>query len=281
MPFWYDETLEDRIRFGCKATTSLLSEQSEFQKIDIIDTEQFGRTLVLDEKYMTSEKDEFYYHEMIVHPPMTTARRIERALVIGGGDGGVVREILRYPEVKRVVMVEIDGKVIEACKRLLPAIGTAWNDPRLEVIVGDGVEFAKRAEVEPFDVVLLDGCDPIGPAEGLFGPDFYRGCKRLLREGGVFALQSESPIVFLDVFLKIQKNLKGLFRRVHPYFGPVPIYISGTWSWTFASDTIDPQAFDEGRMARIEPGCKYYNRDIHRAAFAVPTHLRQAISRLL
>jgi len=279
MSFWYDETFEDKIRFGIKSRT-LLSKQSEFQKIDILDTDLFGRTLALDEKYMTSEKDEFYYHEMLVHPPMTTAKRIERALVIGGGDGGAVRELLRYPEVKKVVMVEIDGQVIEACRELLPAIGTAWNDPRLEVIVGDGVDYAKNALVEPFDVVLLDGCDPIGPAEGLFNIDFYKGCRRLLGEGGVFALQSESPVVFLETFLKILKNLKSIFKTVHPYFGPVPIYITGSWSWTYATDSAHPFIIDEKRMSRIEKTCKYYNRDIHRAAFALPTYIRKAIDQI-
>ena len=199
---WYDEVFADRVRFGLKIRRVLYSGQSDHQKIEVLDTEQFGRVLVLDGVFMTSEADEYFYHEMMVHPAMTTAPRIRRVLVIGGGDGGTIREVLRHPEVESAVLVEIDGQVVEVCREHLASIGTAWDDPRLEVIIRDGVAFAREAVLESFDVILLDGCDPVGPSEGLFNESFYRGCARLLRPDGVFALQSETPVLLEDVFLE-------------------------------------------------------------------------------
>lgn len=275
MSFWYDENFQGITRLGLRATESLFEGKSEFQKIDVVQTKAFGRVLAIDEIFMTSEKDEYFYHEMLVHPPMTTAKNIRRVLVIGGGDGGTVREVLTYPEVEQVTMVEIDPMVVEISKRYLSTIGTAWDDPRLIVQFGDGIDFAKNAQVEPFDVILLDGSDPVGPAEGLFTKEFYQGCARLLAEDGVFCLQSESPILQKDIFLELARTLGQIFERVHPYFGPVPIYASGTWSWTYATRTGDPGAIKEDRIIAQEKRCKYFNREIHKAAYALPNNLKQ------
>jgi spermidine synthase len=272
--FWYDEVFDEKSRLGLKAREVVWEGRSELQKIDVIDTMAFGRVLAIDEIFMTSETDEHFYHEMMVHPALTSAPRLDRILVIGGGDGGTVREVMSYPEVGGVTMVEIDAKVVEVCKEHLRTSGRAWDDPRLEVRIGDGIDFALNADVPPFDVILLDGCDPVGPAKGLFTAEFYRGVARLLEEDGVFALQSESPILQRDVFLEIGRTLGSIFERVHPYFGPVPIYASGSWSWTFCSAAVDPLAFDEDRVSRQEARCKYYNREIHRAAFALPNDLK-------
>ena len=274
---WYDEIFEDRIRFGLKIREPIHSERSPFQKIEIIDTEPFGRTLVLDGVFMTSEADEFYYHEMLVHPALTTAPRIARVLVIGGGDGGTVREVCRHTEVERVVMVEIDRRVVEVCREHLPAIGTAWNDPRLEILFEDGVRYVREADVEPFDVILVDGSDPDGPAEGLFDEAFYRGCERLLAPNGVLALQSESPVLFRDVFAEIVSALRRVFGRAHPYLGSVPLYAAGMWTWTYATRSIDPMDLVEERVERIENETRYYNREIHRAAFALPNNIKKLI----
>ncbi len=278
MAFWYDENFENKCRFGIRASEVLFEGKSEFQQVDILQTEQFGRVLAIDKIFMTSELDEYIYHEMIVHPVLTTAPSIGRVLVIGGGDGGTIREVLSYPEVAQVTMVEIDAMVVEASKRYLQTIGTAWDDPRLELRIGDGIDFVKNADVEPFDIILLDGSDPVGPAEGLFSERFYRGVARLLKEDGIFGLQSESPILQKDVFLQIATTLAKLFPRVYPYFGPVPIYASGSWSWTYATHTADPMAWDEARVSFQEKRCKYYNREIHKAAFAVPNNLRAIFS---
>ncbi|NIM65418.1 MAG: polyamine aminopropyltransferase [Candidatus Latescibacteria bacterium] len=279
MADWHDEVFNDRVRFGLKIRRSLYSGQSPYQKIDIFESEQFGRTLTLDGIYMTSEGDEYFYHEMLVHPAMTTAPLIRRILIIGGGDGGTAREVLRYSEVERVVMVEIDSMVVEACKEYLPSIGTAWDDPRLEVVIQDGVAYVKEAQEEPFDVILLDGSDPVGPAEGLFGEDFYHGCERLLQPEGVFALQSESPVLFWDVFLSIVRTLRKIFGRADPYFGSVPIYGAGMWTWTYATRSVDPMMIIGERIERVEPLTRYYNREIHEAAFALPTEIKKELER--
>lgn len=274
MSFWYDEIYMQKTRFGIWTDRKLVERRSDFQKIEVIETEQFGRVLAIDEIFMTSEKDEHLYHEMLVHPAMTTAPRIERVLIIGGGDGGTAREVLSYPEVKEVVLVEIDEAVVEVSKAYLPTIGTAWDDSRLKILIDDGVEYAKTALVAPFDLIFLDGTDPVGPAKGLFTAAFYRGCERLLAPDGVFALQSESPILMRDVFLELGQTLGSVFPKVYPYFGPVPIYASGTWSWTYATRTADPKAICAERVQRTEGRTKYYNRDIHRAAFTLPNDLR-------
>jgi len=271
---WYDELFADRVRFGLKVRRVLYSGQSKHQKIEVLDTEQFGRVLVLDGVFMISEADEHFYHEMIAHLAMTTAPSIRRVLVIGGGDGGTVREVLRHPEVESAVMVEIDGQVVEACREHLASIGTAWDDPRLEVVLGDGIAFAREADVEPFDVILLDGCDPVGPSKGLFNESFFRDCARLLHPDGVFAMQSETPVLMRDVFLDIVHTLRRVFNHAWPYFGSVPLYSAGMWTWTYASRTVDPLDIIDERAKRLESVTRYYNREIHLAALAVPNELK-------
>jgi len=279
MASWFDEIFEKSTRFGCRVDRKVFSGRSEYQKVDVFDTEIFGRTLAIDDIFMTSEKDEFYYHEMLVHPALTTCPRIQDVLVIGGGDGGTVREIAKYDEVERILVVEIDPTVVDVCRKHLSSIGTAWDDPRLEVRITDGIEFVKKAQAESFDVILLDGCDPVGPALGLFNEDFYHGVRKLLKKDGAFVLQSESPFLFHDVFMEIQQTLGGIFSRVHPYFGPVPIYMSGYWSWTYAADRVDHLDMIESRVENVEKTCRYYNREIHTASFVLPNELRKEIGR--
>jgi len=276
---WQDETFQGRVRFGLPVRRTLLATRSEFQAIDIVETE-LGPTLLLDGAYMASVVEEFFYHEMLVHPALTVARRIGRVLVIGGGDGGTVREVLRYREVERVVMCELDAMVVSACREHMTAMAVPWDDPRLELHFGDGVAFLRDYAGPPWDVILVDGPDPVGPAEGLFERSFYATCRAHLAPGGVLATQSEAPFLMRDDFVRIVHGMRGVFSRVHPYFAPVLIYPGGSWSWTFASDAVEPLAPREPRLHEIEGGCRYYNREIHRAAFAVPTYLRQALAAL-
>lgn len=274
---WYREVFEDQTSLGLKVRRQLHAERSEFQYIEVLETEYAGRVLVLDGVFMTSEKDEFFYHEMIVHPALVSAPRIERVLIIGGGDGGTAREVLRHPGVKKCVMVEIDERVVAACKTHLPSIGTAWDDPRLELRFEDGVRYVREEDVEPFDVVILDGSDPVGPAKGLFDESFYRGVRRVLAEDGVFALQSESPTVYEDVFFEIQQTLGRVFGSVHPYFGSVFLYGAGMWTWTLASQDGDPLVMHADRAAAIADGSRYYTEAIHQACFAQPAFVRDRL----
>jgi len=277
MGLWYDETFDDHTRLGLRVKETLFSGRSQYQKIEVIDTVGFGRALVIDDVFMTSEHDEFLYHEMLVHPALATARSIERVLVIGGGDGGTVREVLRHPEVQDCVMVEIDRMVVDVSKKYLPGIGTAWDDARLEVRFIDGVDYVKASSDEPYDVILLDGTDPVGPGMLLFDESFFRGCKRMLVPGGIMALQSESPLLMMDVFVGIQHTLRTLFAEVHPYLGPVPLYGTGTWSWTWCSDTGEPLRPIPERQEAIVEGSKAYNEALHQAAFALPNYVKRAL----
>jgi spermidine synthase len=273
---WFDEDFENRVRFGLNVKRTLLRAQSEYQAVDVVDTD-FGKTLLLGGAYMTSVADEFFYHEMLVHPALTCAPSIKRVLVIGGGDGGTVREVLRYREVEQVVLAELDGLVVDACKEHLPEFNVPWNDPRLSIRIGDGVAFLRDYTGDLFDVILVDGPDPVGPAEGLFESPFYQSCRARLTPEGVLASQTEAPFVMHENFVRIVKTLRNVFGKVHPYFGQVPIYPCGSWSWTFASNAVGPAAPREDRLKQIEAGCRYYNRDIHRAAFVQPTYIRKAL----
>ncbi|HJL19235.1 MAG TPA: polyamine aminopropyltransferase [Sandaracinaceae bacterium LLY-WYZ-13_1] len=280
---WYTEVFEEKTALGLRVKETLHRERSDFQLVEVLDTAWLGKVLVLDGIFMTSVADEFYYHEMIVHPALCTAPRIRRVLVIGGGDGGTAREVLRHPEVERCVMVEIDRRVVEVCRDHLPEIAaanvqtSAWDDPRLELRFEDGVRFVKEADVEPFDAVILDGSDPVGPAEGLFDRSFYEGVRRVLADDGVFALQSESPTVYEDVFFEIQRTASSVFGASHPYFGSVPIYGAGMWTWTLAGRSLDPAALHEDRVEAIADGCRYYTKAIHHAAFAQPAFVARRL----
>ena len=273
---WYREVYLDRSSYGLRVTARVAEVRSEHQHIEVIDTLAWGRVLVIDGIFMTSERDEHYYHEMLVHPAMVCAPRVSRVLVIGGGDGGTVREVLRHAEVEACVLVEIDRAVVEVSEEHLPTIGTAWNDPRLELRIGDGIAHVRDTD-ERYDVVILDGTDPVGPGEGLFDQAFYENVRRVLAPGGVVSLQSESPILTEPLFFEIQRTLRRVFPRVHPCFGPVPLYSAGLWSYTLAGTEVDPTRLDAARLAAIEPACKHYSAEIHRAAFAQPAAVRRRL----
>ena len=277
MADWYEERFRDVLSVGLRLTGRVFEGRSPFQRVEIVDTALWGRALVLDGIFQTAEREEFLYHEMLVHPAMTTAPSVRRVLVIGGGDGGTVREVLRHREVEQVVMIEIDPMVVEACQRHLTSIGTAWDDPRLDLRIADGVRYVQETDEPPFDVVILDGTDPVGPGEGLFDEAFYRGVARVLSPQGVFAAQTESAILMPEVFSAIERVLGTVFTRVHPYFGCTPIYGAGHWTWTYATNGADPMAIDAARLGRIEDGCRYYNGEVHAAAFAQPQFIRQLL----
>ncbi|MGB5367490.1 MAG: polyamine aminopropyltransferase [Polyangiales bacterium] len=277
MGLWYDETLDDHTRLGLRVKETLFSGRSSYQHIEVIDTVGFGRVLIVDKVFMTSEYDEFLYHEMLAQPALSTAPNIARVLVIGGGDGGTVREVLRHSDVKDCVMVEIDEMVVDVSKEYLHGIGTAWNDPRLDLRFIDGHEYVKRSNDEKYDVILIDGTDPVGPGAVLFDESFYAGCKRMLTPEGVMALQSESPLLMMDLFVETQHRLRRLFSEVHPYLGPVPLYGTGIWSWTWCSDTGEPLRAIRERQEAIVEGSKAYNEELHQAVFALPNYVKRAL----
>lgn len=267
-------------RFPAKRV--LFRGQSGFQTVEIIETEGYGRMLLNDGLVMCTERDEFIYHEMIAHPALFAHPNPKRVLVIGGGDGGTLREALRHPEVESCVMVEIDRMVVEACREHLPLTAAAMDkDPRAQVIIDDGIKFVKTTR-EKFDIALVDSTDPIGPATPLFGVDFYRDLKRCLNPGGIVVAQGESPFFNGEMQRKLLEIQKGLFARVHIYNFSNLTYPGGLWSFTWASDEVCPiAALDARRVARAGIDCRYYNTDIHRAAFRLPEFQRKNLTPLL
>jgi spermidine synthase len=276
---WIDEVF-DGVRYGL-AGSVIAEAESPFQRVTIIDSERYGKGLLLDGCWMTAERQERHYHEALVHPALCSAASIERVLVIGGGDGGTARECLRHPGVQQLDMVEIDGLVVELSQKHLPSLGGgAWSDPRLRLTIGDGIAWAANAADASYDVVIVDGSDPAGPAEGLFNRVFFEHCRRILKPGGVFATQSESPEAFRQVHLDMVLLLREVFGQADPMYGWVPMYPSGWWSWTFAARDgrpyLQPQA---DRAASVAAGCEIWSPRWQRGAFeALPAAIERALN---
>ncbi len=274
---WFTEKHEDKQGISLKVKGILYSGQSEFQKIDVIDTEAYGKTLLLDGLVMTTEKDEFFYHEMISHIPLLAHPNPEKVLIIGGGDGGTVREVLRHPSVKEIVLCEIDGAVIDVSKQYLPSIACCLDDPKVKIHLEDAVKYIKDKK-NCFDVVLIDSTDPLGPGVGLFTEEFYTNARDSLMENGVMAAQTESPIACQKEFKLINSLLNKVFSVVKPYFAPVPTYPGSYWSWTFCSGGGQPGICDDNLAAKLEKSTKYFNREIYSAVFAVPNYVKQLMA---
>ncbi len=269
----------NELGFGVTMETQnvLYSAKTEYQTIDILETQGLGKVLLLDGLVMTTERDEFFYHEMISHIPMNSHPNPERVLVIGGGDGGTVREVLKHDTVKEVVLCEIDGMVIDACKKYLPSIAGMLDDERVDIQVRDGIEYISQQE-DAFDIILIDSTDPMGPGEGLFTEEFYSNVNKALKEGGIMSAQSESPFVNQRQMKMMYPLLRKAFPKVNTFLGPIPTYPGGYWSWAFCSNTVEPLSFiAEDRVQKIAKQAKLYNLDIHKAAFALPNFVKKLV----
>ena len=279
-PLWVDEEHEG-VRYGL-AGRVIAERQSAFQRVTVIDSERYGKGLLLDGCWMTAERQERHYHEPLVHPALCAADSIARVLVIGGGDGGTARECLRHPGVQHLDLVEIDGVVVEMSQQHLASIGGGcWSDPRVRLTVGDGIAWVREAADASYDVVIVDGSDPAGPAEGLFNRAFFEHCRRILRPGGVFATQSESPEAFRDVHIATVRLLREVFGHADPLYGWVPMYPSGWWSWTFAA-TDGPRYRQprSERAAAIAAGCEIWSPRWQGGGFeAMPAFVERALDR--
>lgn len=275
---YYHEITPSGFGIAIKAGTVLYSKQSEFQKVEVFETDSsLGRVLTLDDLMMTTEGDEYHYHEMIAHIPMMNHKNPESVLVIGGGDGGTIREVLKHKTVKRVVLCEIDGMVIEACKQFLPTIACELDNPKVEILVQDAIEYIKDKKNE-FDIVLIDSTDPMGPGEGLFTDEFYTNVKNSLKEGGIMVAQSESPFAQADSVKKMYVQLNKVFPICETYTSNIPTYPGGYWAWAFCSETVKPLSYiDEERCEEITKTCKIYNKDYHLARFALPNYLKELL----
>lgn len=269
----------NELGFGVTMETQnvLYSAKTEYQTIDILETQGLGKVLLLDGLVMTTERDEFFYHEMISHIPMNSHPNPERVLVIGGGDGGTVREVLKHDTVNEVVLCEIDGMVIDACKKYLPSIAGMLDDERVNIQVRDGIDYISQQE-DAFDIILIDSTDPMGPGEGLFTEEFYSNVNKALKEGGIMSAQSESPFVNQRQMKMMYPLLRKAFPKVNTFLGPIPTYPGGYWSWAFCSNTVEPLSFiAEDRVQKIAKQAKLYNLDIHKAAFALPNFVKKLV----
>jgi len=276
---WVEENHDDILTLRYRVEKTLFSGESDFQHIDIVETSGFGKMLFNDSTAMISERDEFIYHEMISHVPLFVHPGAERVLVIGGGDGGTVREVLKHPTVRHCRLVEIDPLVVEGCRKHIPVTAAALEDPRAEVTIGDGVEFVAVTD-ERYDLVIVDSTDPVGPATPLFGPEFYGNVHRVLLDGGLAVSQAESSLLELDAQKSLLRILSTIYDRVHLYNYVNMTYPGGLWSFSFASKgQLCPLGnFDEGRVKTSGIEFRYYNPLIHRAAFALPTFQARALA---
>ncbi len=280
MDLWYTEKHSDNVGITMKISKTLFSGKSKFQQLDIVETLEFGRMMLLDGLVMVTERDEFIYHEMIVHPALFTHPHPKKVLVIGGGDGGSIREIMKHPEVELAVLCEIDGLVIEKSIEFLPSIASEidGNNPKVKLHIDDGIAYIRDHQNE-FDIILVDSTDPIGPAVGLFEENFYRLVFSALKGDGIMIAQSESPFYHDSIQKSMYQNLRAVFPIVEMYQTFIPTYPSGFWSFAFASKQYHPISdFDHDRSAARNFDTRYYNEDLHCGAFMLPTFARDNIA---
>ncbi len=281
MDLWYTENHQEDVKFSIKVKEHLHSEKSEFQQLDFFTSDTFGKFFTLDGLMMVTEKDEFIYHDMITHVSMAVNPDIKRVLVIGGGDGGTVREVLRYDHVEHVDMVEIDERVVRLCQKYLPQTACKLdNDERLTLHFEDGLKFVQDAEAESYDLILVDSTDPIGPGEGLFTYEFYNNCKRVLSEDGILINQHESPYYddYAHEMKRSHSKIKETFPIAEVYQFHMPTYPSGHWLFGFASKKYDPiKDLKADQWNALGLKTKYYNTDIHVGAFMLPSYVRDEL----
>ncbi|PTM60007.1 polyamine aminopropyltransferase [Desmospora activa] len=267
-------------RFGFRATWKvkrvLAKEESVFQEVAVIETEGFGKTLVLDGVVQTTEKDGFIYNEMIMHVPLATHPQPADVCIVGGGDGGAAQEAVKYSSVQAVDMVEIDRKVVEVSQRHLPEVaGFGEPDPRIRFVYEDGTAFIKERE-NAYDVIAIDSSDPVGPAAVLFEKPFYQDAKRALKDDGILVCQSESPVFHPEVLKRVHHTLRELFPVVRTYLAAIPTYPGGVWSFTLASLRHDPLEADGQRL--VTAGNRYVNHDILDGCFRLPQYVKELLS---
>ena len=279
MEFWFSENHTPNVQISIRVDKQLYSGKSDFQRIDVFESPEFGRFLTLDGYMMLTEKDEFIYHEMITHVPMAVHPNVKKVLIIGAGDGGVVRELVQYPEIEQIDMVEIDELVVEVCKKYLPKTACCFNDPRLNMYFEDGLRFVRFKENE-YDLIIVDSTDPFGPGEGLFTREFYGNCCNALKEDGILVNQHESPFYPDDAAAcrRAHKNIVGSFPIAKVYQAHIPTYPSGHWLFGFASKKYHPlRDLDETRWNLRGIKTKYYTTMLHKGAFYIPAYVEELL----
>lgn len=279
MELWFTEKHTEHVKLSIQVDKQIYSSQSEFQRIDIFESPEFGRFLTLDGYMMLTEKDEFVYHEMMVHVPMAVHPNVKKVLVIGGGDGGTIRELSRYTTIEEIDLVEIDEEVVEACKKYLPQTACGFQDSRVKCYYDDGLKFVRKYE-NTYDLILVDSTDPFGPGEGLFTKEFYGNCYKALKEDGIMVNQHESPFYKEDAYAmqRAHKRIVESFPISKVYQAHIPTYPSGHWLFGFASKKYHPikhQRVEEWKSLGLKT--KYYNEQLHKGAFALPNYVEEML----
>ncbi|HHV99629.1 MAG TPA: polyamine aminopropyltransferase [Clostridiaceae bacterium] len=271
---WFVENDRDNLKVAYRIRDIISSVKSPFQQIDIIDTYDFGRCLVLDGVMQTNEMDGYIYNEMISHVPLVTHPSPKDVLIIGGGDCGAASEITKYRDLQKIDVVEIDELVVKECIKHIPSVaGNAPHDKRVNFIFDDGIEFVRNRR-EMYDVIIIDSSDPVGPAEDLFSEKFYIDAKNCLRPDGILVCQSESPIFYKDILQRTYGFLCNHFSIVRTYKAVVPSYPGGFWSFTIASQKYDPLNADTERLAK---NTKYINEEIFKSSFNLPNFMKEML----
>ena len=274
---WFHETLHPEIRESIRIDQPIYQGKTAFQSVEVFVNETLGRVLILDGVVQTTEADEFFYHEMLAHVPILAHGDARQVLIIGGGDGGMLEEVLKHP-VDGATMVDLDGEVVELCKQHLPEICRgAFDDPRTDLVIGDGAKYVAETD-ERFDVIIIDSTDPIGPGTVLYEQAFYANCRRCLTERGVMITQNGVPIFQREEYLNSLERFRALFRHGSFYYAAVPTYIGGDLAFGWASDGLNLADVDSAAIAKrydaVGLETQYYNPEIHRAAFAQPNYLK-------
>ena len=281
MTEWFHETLYPFFAQSIRVDRWIFRGKTKFQDVAIFANERLGRVLCLDGVVQTSESDEFYYHEMLTHPALLAHGSVTDVLIIGGADGGILREVLKHP-VRKAVLVDIDGELIDLCRKLLPGIWAgAYDDPRTVDARGDGVNFVAKTK-DRFDLIIVDSTDPMGPGEGLFRRPFFRNCRKILRPGGLVVTQNGVPFYQPEELRAADSYRRAAFKRAGYYVNPVPLYTGAHMAHGWASDSLNfaavPAATIRKRYAARKLTTRYYNPAIHAACLAVPNNI-QAILR--
>jgi len=279
MQLWFSEEHTPNVKLSIRVDKQLFSAQSEFQRIDVFSSPEFGRFLTLDGFMMLTEKDEFIYHEMIVHVPMAVHPCVKKVLVIGAGDGGVLRELTKYDCVEQIDLCEIDEMVVDVCKEHLPVTACGFDDARVRLHFQDGLKFIRRCEND-YDLIIVDSTDPFGPGEGLFTKEFYGNCYNALKADGIMVNQHESPFYEEDAVAmqRAHKRIVESFAISRVYQAHIPTYPSGHWLFGFASKQYHPVTdLDARRWKALGLATRYYNTNLHRGAFALPNYVEELL----
>lgn len=281
---WVDETLYDTWRQSFRVDKELTHKKSAFQDIQIIENEFYGRVLLLDGAVQISEKDEFVYQEMLTHVPLFTHGNAKHVLIIGAGDGGVLRRVLQHPDIKKVTMVEIDGEVISLSKEFLPKISdSCWDHPKAEVIIGDGIQYVANAKDESFDIIIVDSTDPVGVGEVLFTDTFYRDCARILTPQGLIVNQCGVPFMQANELRETSLRRAQFFSYVSAYVAAVPTYVGGFMTLGIAGkgNNYTKQSIEivteRAKKANILGKTKYWSPEVHIASFCLPPYIQEQL----